>query len=162
MTAIEVVRGVLDIVVGIFTGKGEKIKEGFAGVWEGIKGIFSGMGGFFSGIWDTVISLFSGVGTRIGDTLSGAVKTVLNAILGFAESRINGFIEKINGLIYLVNSNPFGLSLNYFKPLSIPRLATGGMVMPGQMFIAREAGPELVGSFESRRAYHRIVFNFYM
>ncbi len=104
---------------------------------------------------DEVVSVFANVWGTISRLLS-------NAILGFAESRINGFIEKINGLIYLVNSNPFGLSLNYFKPLSIPRLATGGMVMPGQMFIAREAGPELVGSFESRRAYHRIVFNFYM
>lgn len=33
------------------------------------------------------------------------------------------------------------------KLLNIPKLELGGMVTPGQLFIARERGPELVGSF---------------
>ena len=36
--------------------------------------------------------------------------------------------------------------------VTLPRLADGGMVSTGQMFIAREAGPEMVGSIGNRTA----------
>ena len=65
--AVSVVSGVFDVIVGIFTGNGEKIKEGFGKIWEGIKGIFGGVADFFSGIWDKVVNLFKKVGTKIGD-----------------------------------------------------------------------------------------------
>ena len=35
---------------------------------------------------------------------------------------------------------------------SIPKLAGGGMVMPGQLFVANERGPELVGRYGNRTA----------
>jgi hypothetical protein len=35
---------------------------------------------------------------------------------------------------------------------TLPTLATGGFVNEGQMFIAREAGPELVGNINGRTA----------
>ena len=65
--AAKIFGGIFDVIVGIFTGNGEKIKEGFGKIWEGIKGIFGGVADFFSGIWDKVVSLFKKVGTKIGD-----------------------------------------------------------------------------------------------
>lgn len=147
----EIIGGVLDIVVGIFTGNGEKIKEGFGRVWEGIKGIFSGVGEFFSGIWDKVVSIFGKVGTKIGDAIGGAFKTVVNAIIGFAEGTINGFLKAINGAIGLINKIP-GVEIKKIKLLTIPKLADGGLVSAGQVFVAREAGPELVGTFGAKSA----------
>ncbi len=147
----EIIGGVLDIVVGIFTGNGEKIKEGFGKVWEGIKGIFSGVGEFFSGIWDKVVSLFSKVGTKIGDAIGGAFKAVINAIIGFAELMINGFLKGINLAIGIVNKIP-GVEIKKINLLTIPKLADGGLVSAGQVFVAREAGPELVGTFGAKSA----------
>ena len=43
-----------------------------------------------------------------------------------------------------------GGSIQLFTLQTIPKLATGGFVDAGQMFIAREAGPELVGSINGR------------
>ena len=149
--AVSVVSGIFDVIVGIFTGNGEKIKEGFGKIWEGIKGIFGGVADFFSGIWDKVVSLFKKVGTKIGDAIGGAFKTVVNSIIGFAENMINGFIKAINVAIKVINLIP-GVNIKKLDLLVIPRLAAGGMVDAGQMFIAREAGPELVGSFGSRAA----------
>lgn len=149
--AVSVVSGIFDVIVGIFTGNGEKIKEGFGKIWEGIKGIFGGIGEFFSNIWDNVVKIFKKVGTKIGDGIGGAFKAVVNSIIGFAEKTINGFLKAINLAIGLINKIP-GVEIKKIKLLEIPRMADGGMVEAGQMFIAREAGPELVGSFGSRAA----------
>jgi len=149
--AVGIVSGIFDVIVGIFTGNGEKIKEGFKKIWSGIKGIFSGIGEFFSGIWDKVVSIFGKVGTKIGDAIGGAFKAVINAILGFAEDVINGFIKAINFAIKMINLIP-GVNIKKLDLLVIPKLAGGGLVEPGQMFIARERGPELVGSFGSKTA----------
>ena len=43
-------------------------------------------------------------------------------------------------------------SIQLFNIPRIPYLADGGFVGAGQMFIAREAGPELVGSINGRTA----------
>lgn len=149
--AAKIFGGIFDVIVGIFTGNGEKIKEGFGKIWEGIKGIFGGVADFFSGIWDKVVSLFKKVGAKIGDAIGGAFKAVVNSIIGFAENMINGFIRAINVAIKVINLIP-GVNIKKLDLLVIPRLASGGMVEAGQMFIAREAGPELVGSFGSRAA----------
>ena len=97
------------------------------------------------------MNLFKKVGTKIGDAIGGAFKTVVNSIIGFAENMINGFIKAINVAIKVINLIP-GVNIKKLDLLVIPRLAAGGMVDAGQMFIAREAGPELVGSFGSRAA----------
>lgn len=149
--ATKIFGGVFDVIVGIFTGNGEKIKEGFKKIWSGIKGIFSGMGEFFSGVWDKVVSIFKKVGTRIGDAIGGAFKAVVNTILGFAEDVINGFIKTLNTAIGVINLIP-GVNIKKLKLLVIPKLAEGGILQSGQMFIAREAGPELVGSFGAKTA----------
>lgn len=149
--ATKIFGGVFDVIVGIFTGNGEKIKEGFKKIWSGIKGIFSGMGEFFSGVWDKVVSIFKKVGTRIGDAIGGAFKAVVNTILGFAEDVINGFIKALNTAIGVINLIP-GVNIKKLKLLVIPKLAEGGILQSGQMFIAREAGPELVGSFGAKTA----------
>ena len=123
----------------------------FSGAWENIKNAFSAVGSFFSGIWSTITGLFTSIGTTIGDAIGGAFKTVVNSIIGFAEKTINGFIKAINVAISAINCIP-GVNIGKLTLLNIPRLADGGFISTGQMFIAREAGPELVGTIGSRNA----------
>ena len=104
-------------------------------------------------VWlrDIGISLFKAVGTTVVNFVSNSFKAVINGILATVESTINSFISMLNGAIKIINKIP-GVNITTVAKLSIPRLAEGGMVNDGQMFIAREAGPEMVGSIGNRTA----------
>ena len=149
--AVDVISGVFDVIVGIFTGNGERIMNGFAGIWKGIRNIFGGVLDFFSGIWQGVVNLFGRIGTAVGDAIGGAFRAVVNTIIGFAENTINGFIRALNLAIGIINLIP-GVEIRRIQLLNIPRLAAGGIVDAGQLFIAREAGPELVGAYGPKTA----------
>ncbi len=148
---VSILTGVFDIIIGIFTLNGDKIKEGFSKIWEGIKEIFSGLGEFFGNLWEIVKSKFVGLGTKISEAISNAIKGAVNAVLTAIENKINNFFKMINNAISIVN-NLTGLNIRYLQMIEIPKLAQGALVTPGQMFVAREAGPELVGSFGSKTA----------
>ena len=94
---------------------------------------------------DKAVELFKKIGTSVVDFISGSLKTVINGVLSLIETNINRFIRLLNSAIDIINKVP-GVSITKVSLLSIPRLADGGMVSEGQMFVAREAGPELVGS----------------
>ncbi|MBR2780338.1 MAG: hypothetical protein IKD81_02855 [Eubacteriaceae bacterium] len=167
------VRGVLVIIMGLFSEDTEAMKEGcgqlwegikaifspviaffeeiFSGAWERIKEVFSGVGEFFRNIWDEIRSIFMFIGQSIADGVSGAFRATVNAVTGFAQSIINGFIGRINSVIGTINRLP-GVHIGYINTISIPRLASGGLVEPGQLFIAGEAGPEIVGAFGRKSA----------
>lgn len=93
---------------------------------------------------DTVANAFKSIGTTVVNFVSNSFKSVINGVLTMAENAINRFIRMLNGAIGIINKIP-GVNITTVSELSIPRLAEGGMVDTGQMFIAREAGPELVG-----------------
>ncbi len=95
--AVDLINGVMDIIVGIFTGNGEKIKEGFKGIFEGVTGIFGGLIGFFSDLWANIKGVFTSIGSTIGNGIGNAFKTVVNAVIGFAEGTINKFLSVCGG-----------------------------------------------------------------
>lgn len=108
----------------------------------------------FDGIkWlkDQAIKLFKAIGVAVVDFISGQFKGVINGVFSVIENNINAFIRLLNGAISIINKIP-GVSIKKVTELKIPRLAEGGMVNEGQMFVAREAGPELVGTIGNRSA----------
>lgn len=149
--AVDFFSGIWKGISKVFSSVSSFFKSRFSAAWTAVKNVFSGVGSFFSGIWNTIKKIFTNIGTSIGNAIGGAFKNVVNSIIGFAQNTINGFISAINGAIKLINKIP-GVSIGLISKLSIPRLAAGGLVDAGQMFVAREAGPELVGSFGSRAA----------
>jgi predicted translin family RNA/ssDNA-binding protein len=135
-----------------------------------VKAVFVKIGGWFKehiinpiGNWfdtlgekivklrDKAIGVFKKVGTVVVDFVAGLFKTVINGVFWGIELLINGFIKMLNGAINIINKIP-GVNITHVEMLSIPRLAEGGIVNEGQMFIAREAGPELVGSIGRKTA----------
>lgn len=68
---VEIAANVIQLIVGIFTGDGEAIKEAVVGIKDGIVDVFSGLwdavSGFVSGFVDGVIGFFQG----LWDTLVG-------------------------------------------------------------------------------------------
>ena len=140
--------GLWNGIVGIFQGAGRWFGDTFRGAWNAITGIFSGVGGFFRGVWDTIVRIFTGVGTSIGNAIGGSVKGVVNSILGFAESNINGFIRAINAAVDTINRIP-GVHIGRLGLLNIPRLATGGVVSQPTVAMVGEAGAEAVMPLEN-------------
>ena len=96
-------------------------------------------------------------------------KIVINGLIAGIEGGINGIIWAFESLINLVvnglnkisfdipdwlGGGTFGINIPTvsFNRVSIPRFEEGGFPEQGQMFIAREAGAEMVGSIGRRTA----------
>lgn len=96
----------------------------------------------------------------------GIARDAINKIISGIESLANGVINGINGMINALNSmsfdvpdwvpiiggEKFGLNISTLSTISIPRFANGGFPEQGQMFIANEAGAEMVGNIGRRTA----------
>lgn len=104
-------------------------------------------------VWlkDKAVALFKSIGIIVVDFVSGVFKKVINGIFDRVESTVNGFIKMLNGAIGLINKIP-GVNISTVSELHIPRLASGGFPDAGELFIAREAGAEMVGSIGGRTA----------
>lgn len=80
-----------------------------------------------------------------------------NSTLNAMERGMNNAIRSLNNVIRQINkvSKFTGISLSYFSEISVDRIqymAEGGFVDEGQLFIAREAGAEMVGAMGRRTA----------
>lgn len=156
----------------------QPVVKWFKGAWEDISGFFSDLWSDIKGIWSTVstwfdenvvqpvVTFFKDAWADIEEAFKEAFRgirkfaiSIFNGIIGKIENMINFVIRGINGLVGGFNNvvkwaadvlgeNWGGLTI--LQEVSLPRLATGGMVNSGQLFIAREAGPELVGSMNGR------------
>lgn len=90
----------------------------------------------------------------------------MNGVISGIESAINGIIAGINGLIggfdkivqwaaKILGEDWGGMTMIQsvsFNRISVPTYAEGGFPEQGQMFIANEAGAEMVGSIGRRTA----------
>ena len=132
--------------------------------WEGVKEVFGKVGSFFKetfeDAWQGIVNIFSVAGeifVDIKDGILSGFKKVVNGIIGGLNSAIAVPFNGINSAlrfvrdIEIVGIKPFS-SIRTISVPSIPYLADGGMVNAGQMFVAREAGPELVGTIGNRTA----------
>lgn len=80
-----------------------------------------------------------------------------NSVLTVMEKAMNNAISALNDVIRSINAVSWitGISLSYFSEVQldpIPYFAQGGFVDEGQLFIAREAGAEMVGTIGNRTA----------
>ena len=139
---------IVTAVTTVFSYLWGKFKEY---IWDKIVGFFTTLKEKLVWVRDQAAAIFKNVGTFVVDFVSGMLKKVINAVLSGIEWTINRFIRMLNGAIGLINKIP-GVNISTVSELYIPRLAEGGIVSEGQMFIAREAGPELVGSIGRKTA----------
>lgn len=109
-------------------------------------------------IWDKfwwlkgkVEEIFWGILNGVADFGAGVIKGAINGVFNGIEKVINTFIRALNKAIDTINKIP-GVDIKAVKELHIKRLADGGFVDEGEMFIAREAGPEMVGTINGRTA----------
>lgn len=152
-------------VAGFFEDAWEGLKQGATDAWEGVKEVFGKVGTFFKdtfeAAWQGIIDVFSVAGeifTDIKDGIVTAFKIVVNALIDGINAVVKLPFEGLNTILEtlynleILEIKPFAW-LTWRAPIpEIPKLASGGIVNEGQMFIAREAGPELVGSIGNKTA----------
>ena len=153
-----VIQPVSKFFTDLWSGFTKKAEE----AWEGVKTAFNNVGTFFKDTfekaWQDVVNVFSVAGEIFTDIKEGVLsgfKAIVNGIISGINkvvavpfNGINTALNKIKG-ITIVGIKPFS-GLKTISVPEIPLLASGGQVNEGQMFIAREAGPELVGSIGRR------------
>ena len=142
----------------------ESLLVGGSLAWQGIKDVFSELGNFFrdtfKNAWAEVKQIFS-TGGKIFDGIKEGIVSSFTNIVNKIISGINRVIANpfnaLNDVIYSIKNfsiagmKPFS-GLWYISVPSIPLLqyASGGFPNVGEMFIARENGPELVGTMGGR------------
>ena len=155
--------GLWTSVSGFFSNLWSDIKV----VWEPVANwfntkIISPLTTFFSDAWTKIKSGF----TTAFSSIKNFAATIFNGLIGNVETMINNIIRSINRLLEGFNnaatwaaavlgknwSNVSLLQEITLSRIPVEAKANGGFVGAGQMFIAREAGPELVGSINGRTA----------
>lgn len=139
----------------------------FSDVWNGVKEAFSGIEGWFeekfSDAWDAVKVAWDGASgffEGIWEGIKESAKTPLNGLLSFFETVANGVIDAFNGIKKMLNKLSIdipgvpkvGFNFEMTRHVEIKKFATGGFPDKGQLFIANEAGPELVGNMNGKTA----------
>jgi len=150
-----VVKFFKDVWQGIknaFSAVGSWFRDIFKAAADGIKKAFSSIISFFKGIWNNIKKIFSDVGSAISKAITGAVKQAVNAVLGTAVKAINGFISAINFAIGAINLIP-GVNISKLSKLSVPKLATGGIVDSATLALVGERGKEAVLPLENNTGW---------
>lgn len=160
---------VIQPVTGFFQQLWMKVSGFFQQLWTDICQIWSPVSewfnahvvqpvvNFFTTAWEKIKAAFQTAFSAIGNF----AKSIFNGIISRVESLVNRVISAVNGLISGFNNvvkwaaNIIGVDwggLSLISYINLPRLEDGGFVNEGQLFIAREAGAEMVGSIGRRTA----------
>lgn len=111
---IDVIKGIVQFVTGVFTGDWKKAWEGIKnicnGTWDSIKGVWNGTKAYFQGVWSNIKTVFSPVTDWFTNTFTKAwtaVKNVFSAggkiFDGIKDGILNGLKSVINALIGGIN-----------------------------------------------------------
>lgn len=151
--------GTVELSTGLYTNlkdAGSKLVTGFSDgmmaeaplLDSAFNRILSSQNAFSTQFLSTWNSLWSGV--------SVSFVGYWNSIIGNISVGMNSIIYATNNIISAMNAIMHTLGytggLTKIPSVSIPRYANGGYVDQGQLFIAREAGAEMVGSIGRRTA----------
>ena len=137
-----------------------EIKENLSDKWQSMK--------------ESALETFENMKKGISDTWDGLwtnIKGIINSILGGVEKMANGVVKGINTVIKAMNGlkfdipdwvpgiggNNFGFNIPEIKTVSIPKLATGGLVYKPTFLEAGEAGAEAILPLTNRAAMSQMV-----
>lgn len=132
------------------------ISSGISTALNGIKTVWANVWGTMK---TTVVNIFNGIWSSI--------KGVINSIIGGVEKMANGVIRGLNGMIRALNKlsfdvpdwvpeiggETFGFNISTIGEISIPRLATGGVIDKATLAMVGEAGQEAVVPLENNTGW---------
>ena len=146
----------------VFTTLWDTFKRKASDAWDGVKQVFSRVATFFhdtfSNAWQGIVRVFSTGGQIFHDIKEGVLsgfKWVVNQLINGINNVVAVPFRGINSVLsWLKNISIAGLTpfsgITEINIPQIPTLAQGGMVNAGTMFIAGEAGAEVVANIGNR------------
>lgn len=106
----DILKGIADFVVGVFTGDWTK-------AWEGVKEIFKG-------IWNGIVSI-----------IEAAINFIIDGI-NLLISALNTIHFEIPDWVPIIGGKSFGISIPLVSQVALPRLAEGAVIPPNREFMA--------------------------
>ena len=106
----DILKGIVDFVVGVFTGDWTK-------AWEGVKEIFKG-------IWNGIVSI-----------IEAAINFIIDGI-NLLISALNTIHFEIPDWVPIIGGKSFGISIPLVSQVALPRLAEGAVIPPNREFMA--------------------------
>lgn len=98
-TVLNVITGILDVFIGLFTGNWSQMWTGiqtiFSGVWEGIKGMLSAAVGIIQGIVDVFLGWFGTSWSEVWTNIKTFFEGIWNGIVSF----FSGIWETITNVV---------------------------------------------------------------
>lgn len=151
--------GTIELSTGIFTNlkdAGSKLVTGFsAGMVVETPKLTAAFNDILAA-QNTFANRFLNGWTSLWSSVSISFAGYWNNVLGNMATGLNSIVYATNTIISAVNAlmRTIGYTggISAIPTVSIPRYADGGFVDQGQLFIAREAGAEMVGSIGRRAA----------
>jgi len=116
-------KGVIQFIVGAFTGDWRK-------AWEGVKNIFKG-------IWDSLVGIVKAPINLIIDAVNFMVGSVIDG-LNFVIGAINKLSFEVPDFVPEIGGKTFGFNISAINKADykIPKLATGAVIPPNSEFLA--------------------------
>ena len=146
----------------LFSNFGTWFKSHFSGLVDGVKQFITGIKQYFTGIVDFVAGVFTGNWSRAWEGVKSIFVGFYNAIAGVVNmiySLVDGIISAISSAIGWIKQLINGSGGSYSANVSVSsgggsegKFASGGFPTEGQLFLARESGPELVGTMGGHTA----------
>ena len=114
------------------------ITDAFWETYDYIGSIFTSIGDAAWGVWSTITDAFWSVASGVKDVFN-TIAHLWNNSIGQLSWRCPSWVPYFGGTVFSAPTIPYWY-------------ANGGFPESGQMFIAREAGPEMVGTMGGRTA----------
>lgn len=149
-----ILHAIASLVTTIFNGIKSAITTTLATIKNGISTGLNSIKTIWSNVWTslktTVVTIFNGIWS--------AIKGTINSIIGGIEHMANAVVNGVNTVIKALNNlsfdipdwvpelggKTFGFDIPTLSTVSLPRLATGGIVDGATPLIAGEAGKEAI------------------
>jgi archaellum component FlaC len=106
----DILKGVIDFIVGVFTGDWTK-------AWEGVTEIFKG-------IWNNIVAI-----------IEAAINFIIDGI-NLLISALNTIHFEIPDWVPIIGGKSFGISIPLVSQVELPRLAEGAVIPPNREFMA--------------------------
>ena len=106
----DILRGVIDFIVGVFTGDWTK-------AWQGVTEIFKG-------IWNNIVAI-----------IEAAINFIIDGI-NWLISKLNTIHFDFPDWVPIIGGKSFGISIPLVSKIALPRLAEGAVIPPNREFMA--------------------------
>jgi TP901 family phage tail tape measure protein len=99
----EIIRGVLDMFIGIFTGDWKRVWDGFLsifkGVWDVFLAILKGIGGLIWGVIKSIGETLWSIGSFLIEGIGKGIAAAWNGFISWLGGLWNGFIDWIKNIL---------------------------------------------------------------